>query len=85
MLLDNVFGDGFSNGVRFAGVLEKLITGIRAYNFAMEGFAPNQQCLCCQEMDIEFEHDLIIIAPAIETIRKLGDSLLIFKKGIISL
>ena len=65
------FGNGVSNEMRFTDVLENLIPGIEIYNFAMEGFALDQQYLCYKEMGIEFEHDLVIIAPAIETIRKL--------------
>jgi hypothetical protein len=65
------FGNGVSNEVRFPDVMEKLIPDIEIYNFALEGFGLDQQYLCYQEIGAEFEHDLIIIAPAIETIRKL--------------
>jgi lysophospholipase L1-like esterase len=67
----NAFGNGVSNEVRFPDMLEKLIPNIEVYNFAMEGFALDQQYLCYQENNTKFEHDLILIAPAIETIRKL--------------
>ncbi|MBI5840473.1 MAG: hypothetical protein HZB19_10250 [Chloroflexi bacterium] len=67
----NAFGNGVSNEMRFPDILENSIPGVEVYNFAMEGFALDQQYLCYQEIGIEFEHDLIIIAPAIETIRKL--------------
>jgi hypothetical protein len=66
-----VYGDGVSNEVRFTDTLEKLIPGIEVYNFALGGFALDQQYICYQEVGIEFEHDLIIIAPTLETIRKL--------------
>ncbi len=67
----NVFGNGVSNDMRFPDILENLIPHVEVYNFAMEGFALDQQYLCYQEIGIDFKHDLIIIAPAIETIRKL--------------
>jgi len=67
----NAFGNGVSNELRFPDVLEKIIPDIEIYNFAMEGFALDQQYLCYQEIASNFEHDLIISAPAIETIRKL--------------
>jgi carbamoyltransferase len=67
----NAFGNGVSNEVRFTDLLEVLIPSVEIYNFALEGFALDQQYLCFQEMGAEFEHDLIIIASAIETIPKL--------------
>lgn len=67
----NVFGNGVSNEFRFPDLLEKMLPDAEIYNFAMEGFALDQQYLCYQEIASKFEHDLIISAPAIETIRKL--------------
>ena len=67
----NAFGDGVSYEASFAGKLEKLNSRIEIYNFAMTGFAVDQQYLCYQEFARKLEHDLIIIAPTIETIRKL--------------
>ncbi|MFZ5819923.1 MAG: hypothetical protein ACOYYJ_08470 [Chloroflexota bacterium] len=67
----NAFGNGVSNELRFPDVLEKMIPDIEIYNFSMEGFALDQQYLCYQEIASKFEHDLIISAPAVETIRKL--------------
>jgi hypothetical protein len=67
----NAFGDGVSYDVSFAGILEKLLPNVEIYNFAMAGFAVDQQYLCYQEIGSKFEHDLIIISPTIETIRKL--------------
>jgi hypothetical protein len=67
----NVFGNGVSNDQRFPDILETILPGVEVYNFAMEGFAVDQQYLCYQEFGVQFEHDLVIIAPAIETIRKL--------------
>ncbi|MDZ7318951.1 MAG: hypothetical protein ONB11_07340 [candidate division KSB1 bacterium] len=67
----NAFGNGVSNDARFPDILETMIPGIEIYNFSMEGFALDQQYLCYQEIGSKFEHDLIISAPAIETIRKL--------------
>ncbi|MDO9303077.1 MAG: hypothetical protein Q7T89_16940 [Anaerolineales bacterium] len=65
------FGNGVPNEVRFPDVMETLIPDIEIYNFAMEGFGLDQQYLCYQEIGAAFEHDLIIIAPAIDAIRKL--------------
>lgn len=65
------FGNGVSNEERFPDVLERQNPDIEVYNFSVEGFGLDQQYLCYQEMGNAFEHDLIIVAPAIETIRKL--------------
>jgi len=67
----NAFGDGVAYGKSFVGKLEKIIPRLEIYNFSMAGFAVDQQYLCYQEISKKFEHDLIIIAPTIETIRKL--------------
>lgn len=67
----NVFGNGVSNDQRFPDILETILPGVEVYNFALEGFAVDQQYLCYQEFGVQFEHDLVIVAPAIETIRKL--------------
>ncbi len=67
----NAFGDGVSYETSFAGVLEKLMPHVEVYNFAMAGFSVDQQYLCYQEIGRNFDHDLVIISPTIETIRKL--------------
>ncbi len=67
----NVFGNGVSNDQRFPDILETILPGVEVYNFALEGFAVDQQYLCYQEFGVQFEHDLVVVAPAIETIRKL--------------
>ena len=67
----NAFGDGVSFEASFGGILEGLIPGLEVYNFAMAGFAVDQQYLCYQEIASRFEHDLVLVAPTIETIRKL--------------
>ncbi len=67
----NAFGNGVSNEMRFPDLLEKMLPDVEIYNFAMEGFALDQQYLCYQEIASQFEHDLIISAPAVEVIRKL--------------
>lgn len=67
----NAFGDGVSFEASFGGILERLIPGVEVYNFAIAGFALDQQYLCYQEIGNRFEHDLVMVAPTIETIRKL--------------
>jgi hypothetical protein len=67
----NAFGDGVSYETSFAGVLERLIPRIEVYNFAMAGFAVDQQYLCYQEIARKFDHDLVMIVPTVETIRKV--------------
>ncbi len=67
----NAFGDGVSYEISFAGRLEKLLPHVEIYNFAMAGFALDQQYICYEEIASKFEHDLIIIAPTVETIRKI--------------
>ena len=67
----NAFGDGVSYETSFAGKLEKLIPRVEIYNFAMAGFALDQQYLSYQEIGSKFDHDLVIIAPTVETIRKI--------------
>jgi len=67
----NAFGGGVSYETSFAGVLEKLLPHVEVYNFAMAGFPVDQQYLCYQEIGRKFDHDLVMIAPTIETIRKI--------------
>lgn len=67
----NAFGDGVNYEISFAGVLEKLLPRVEIYNFALPGFASDQQYLCYKSIASQYEHDLILIVPTIETIRKL--------------
>ena len=67
----NAFGDGVAYETGFAGRLEALLPNVEIYNFAMAGFAVDQQYLCYQEIGRKFDHDLVIIAPTVETIRKI--------------
>ena len=67
----NAFGDGVSFEASFGGILENLIPGVEVLNFAMAGFAVDQQYLCYQEIASRLEHDLVLVVPTIETIRKL--------------
>ena len=67
----NAFGDGVSFEASFGGILESLIPGLEVYNFAMAGFAVDQQYLCYQEIASRLTHNLVLVAPTIETIRKL--------------
>ncbi len=67
----NAFGDGVTYEISFAGVLEKLLPHVEIYNFALPGFAVDQQYLCYQSIAAQYEHDLVLIVPTIETIRKL--------------
>ncbi|RLD07621.1 MAG: hypothetical protein DRI32_00520 [Chloroflexi bacterium] len=67
----NAFGDGVAYETGFAGGLEVLLPNVEIYNFAMAGFAVDQQYLCYQEIGRKFDHDLVIIAPTVETIRKI--------------
>lgn len=67
----NAFGDGVNYEISFAGVLEKLLSHVEIYNFALPGFALDQQYLCYKAIASQYEHDLVLIVPTIETIRKL--------------
>lgn len=67
----NAFGDGVNYEVSFAGVLEKLLPRMEIYNFALPGFALDQQYLSYKSIAAQYEHDLVLIVPTIETIRKL--------------
>jgi hypothetical protein len=68
----NAFGDGVSPEISFAGALETLLPNVEVYNFAMAGFALDQQYICYQEFCANMEYDLVLIAPTIETIRKIS-------------
>jgi len=67
----NAFGDGVNYEISFAGVLGKLLPNVEIYNFSSPGFAVDQQYLCYQAIASQYEHDLVLIVPTIETIRKL--------------
>lgn len=67
----NAFGDGVAYEVSFAGMIEKLFPYVEIYNFSLPGFAVDQQYLCYQTIASQCEHDLVLVVPTIETIRKL--------------
>lgn len=71
-----LFGDSFtaadsvSNKHRYSDVLETLIPNLEVYNFGLSGTGTDQQFLAFQEFAPQYEHDLVVIAPLVENIRR---------------
>lgn len=63
-------GYGVSNNKRFSNFLEQQIEGLEIFNFALPGTGTDQQYIAYKEYATEIEHDLLIIAPLVENIRR---------------
>lgn len=63
-------GEGVSNGLRFGDLLESLVPGVKVYNFALPGTGTDQQMLAYRECAEGIEHDLLMICPMAENVRR---------------
>jgi lysophospholipase L1-like esterase len=64
-------GDGVSNGARYGDLLEKYVPGIEVYNYGLPGTGTDQHYLVYADVARRIEHDLVIIAVLVETIRRV--------------
>ena len=63
-------GSGVSNENRYGDFLESKIPNLEVYNFALGGTCTGQQYLTYREFASGIEHDLMIIAPFVQTIQR---------------
>lgn len=71
-----VFGDSFaagqyvSNEQRFSEILERRNEGLEVINFGLEGTGTDQQLLVFRELGRAYEHDLVLLLPFLQNIRR---------------
>lgn len=65
----NTAGDGVSNGKRFVDVIEKHLD-ISAYNYGLPSSGVDQQYLAWREAGRDVEHDLLVLCPMVDNIRR---------------
>lgn len=71
-----VLGDSFtagqyvSNEHRFTEHLERRLPGTEVINFGLEGTGTDQQLLIYEHIASQYEHDLVILLPFLQNIRR---------------
>jgi hypothetical protein len=63
-------GQFVSNDQRFSEILERRVPGLEVINFALEGTGTDQQVLLYEQRAREFEHDVVLIFPFLQNIRR---------------
>lgn len=66
----NTAGDGVSNGKRFSDVIEQRLADTEVYNFGLPSSGTDQQYLAYREVGAELEHDLLLLCPMVDNIRR---------------
>ena len=71
-----VFGDSYaagqyqSNEHRFSELMERRHPGLEVINFGLEGTGTDQQLLIFEEIGRRYEHDLVVLMPFLQNIRR---------------
>jgi 2-polyprenyl-3-methyl-5-hydroxy-6-metoxy-1,4-benzoquinol methylase len=63
-------GQFVSNDNRFSELLERRVPGLEVINLALEGSGTDQQLLVYEELGLQFEHDLVVLLPFLQNIRR---------------
>src|SRR5262245_16826505 len=63
-------GDGVSNRFRFGDVLESLMPRVQVLNFGLPNSGTDQQYLTWREFAAGVDHDLLLLCPMVENIRR---------------
>jgi len=63
-------GEGVGNGRRYTDLLEQKVDGIEVFNFGLPGTGTDQQYLAYSEFAADLEHDILLICPMVENIRR---------------
>lgn len=63
-------GEGVSNRHRFGDRLEAALPGVEVLNFGLPGSGTDQQYLTWREFAASIEHDLLLLCPMVENIRR---------------
>lgn len=65
-------GDGVDNEERYSDLLETLLPGVEAHNFAIPGTGADQQYLIYREIASLLAHDLVVAAVFVENIARIA-------------
>jgi hypothetical protein len=71
-------GEGVSNSDRFSDILERTTPNLEIYNYSLTGSGTDQQYLTYQEFG-QIGHDLLIISPYAENVRRVNHRFLRFR------
>jgi hypothetical protein len=63
-------GQFVSNNQRFSELLERGRRGIELINLALEGSGTDQQVLLYEHVGLRYEHDLVLLLPFLQNIRR---------------
>jgi 2-polyprenyl-3-methyl-5-hydroxy-6-metoxy-1,4-benzoquinol methylase len=63
-------GQFVSNDNRFSELLERRVPGLEVINLALEGSGTDQQLLVYEELGLQFDHDLVVLLPFLQNIRR---------------
>lgn len=71
-----LFGDSFTVGPgvaaekRFGDLIEEALDDVEVYNFGLTGSGTDQQYLAYHHIGAKIEHDLVLLVPWVENIRR---------------
>jgi SAM-dependent methyltransferase len=63
-------GQFLNNDARFSELLERRRPGLEVINLALEGSGTDQQLLVYEELGVQFDHDLVVLLPFLQNIRR---------------
>jgi len=63
-------GQFVSNSQRFSELLERGRPGLEVMNLALEGSGTDQQVLLYEHLGLRYEHDLVLLLPFLQNIRR---------------
>ena len=63
-------GQFVSNSQRFSELLERRHRGLEVMNLALEGSGTDQQVLLYEHVGLRYEHDLVLLLPFLQNIRR---------------
>lgn len=63
-------GQFVSNGQRFSELLERRHPGLEVINLALEGSGTDQQLLLYERVGLKYEHDVVLLLPFLQNIRR---------------
>jgi lysophospholipase L1-like esterase len=67
-------GEGVSNRFRFGDLLERRLPGLEVLNFGLPGSGTDQQYLAFRECARDLDHDLLLLCPMVENVRRNLDT-----------
>jgi carbamoyltransferase len=67
-------GEGVSNAHRFGDLLEERTPGLEVWNFGLPGSGTDQQYLAWREFARDLPHQLLLLCPMVENVRRNLDT-----------